>query len=52
MLDSPASDRFLSASLLEADEAGREAGCKEPAPFVVSLLAAPEEETGGALDRG
>lgn len=55
MLDSPASERFLSAaSLLEADETEREAGWEDP--LTVSLRAAAEEETGGAtlgaLDRG
>lgn len=56
ILDSPASERFLSSSfeLLEADEAERDALCA--VPLTVSLRAAPVDETGGAtlgaLDRG
>ncbi len=54
ILDSPASERFLSGSVLEAEEAERDAGWEEP--LTVSLLAAPEEDTGGAtlgaLERG
>lgn len=54
MLDSLASERFEAASLLEAEEAEREADCD--VPLTVSLRAAPEDETGGAtlgaLERG
>lgn len=56
ILDSPASARFLSTSLLEADEVDRDAGCDEPMPLVVRRLAAADEDTGGAtlgaLERG
>ena len=54
MLDSPASLRFLSASLVLAVDAREEAEWE--APFAVILLAAPADDTGGAtlgaLERG
>lgn len=54
ILDSPASERFLLGSSLDAEEADREAGWVDP--LTVSLLAAPADETGGAtlgaLERG